>query len=104
MIGTLKKALRAIADDLKKELAFYRLLLAHPRTPWTAKALMGAAVGYAISHFDLIPDFIPVIGFLDDLVIVPGLVWAAMKLIPRDVVEECRRTVEAPPGTERTAP
>jgi uncharacterized membrane protein YkvA (DUF1232 family) len=104
MIESLKKALCAIADDLKKELVFYRLLLANPRTPWTAKALMGAAVGYALSPIDLIPDFIPVIGYLDDLVIVPGLLWAAMKLIPRDVIEECRRAVETPPGTDRPVP
>lgn len=104
MIGSLKKMLRSIAADLRKELAFYRLLLAHPRTPWTAKALMGAAIGYALSPIDLIPDCIPVIGYLDDLVVVPGLVWAAMKLIPRDVIEECRWAAEPPPGTARTAP
>lgn len=104
MSVALKKALRAIANDLKKELAFYRLLLAHPRTPWTAKALMGAAVGYALSPIDLIPDFIPVIGYLDDLIVVPGLVWTAMKLIPKDVIEECRQAAEPPPGTDRTAP
>lgn len=104
MLDPLKKALRAVVDDCRKELSFYRRLLSHPRTPWTAKALMGAAVGYALSPVDLIPDFIPVIGYLDDLLLVPGLVWAAMKLIPKDVVEECRRAVEAPPSAERKAP
>lgn len=104
MIGSLGKALRGIVDDLKKELAFYRLLLAHPRTPWTAKALMGAAVGYALSPIDLIPDCIPVIGYLDDLVVVPALLWAALRFIPRDVIEECRRSAGTPPGTARTAP
>ena len=102
MIRALKKTLRAIAEDLKREAVFYRLLLAHPRTPWAAKALMGAAVAYAFSPIDLIPDFIPVIGYVDDLLIVPALIWTAMKLIPGDVVEECRRSADPPPRATRT--
>jgi uncharacterized membrane protein YkvA (DUF1232 family) len=60
-----------------------------------AKVLIGAAVAYALSPIDLIPDFIPVIGHLDDAVIVPLLVVAALKLIPNDVLEECGAMVES---------
>jgi|LAHU01.1.fsa_nt_gb uncharacterized membrane protein YkvA (DUF1232 family) len=104
MGGTLNKALHGIAADLIREVAFYRLLLAHPRTPWTAKALVSAALAYAFSPVDLIPDVIPVIGYLDDLVVVPALVWAAMRLVPREVVKECRRTAAATRAGDRANP
>ena len=58
--------------------------------------LLGAAVGYTLLPFDLIPDFIPVLGHLDDLVVVPLLVVAAMKLVPVDVVLECRGSAPGP--------
>lgn len=83
--------LRDVAARLKHELAVYRLVLGHPRTPLLARALLGLAVGYALLPFDLIPDFIPVLGHLDDLVIVPLLVILALKLIPDDVIGECRQ-------------
>jgi uncharacterized membrane protein YkvA (DUF1232 family) len=74
----------------KAELTVYRRVLRHPRTPLLAKVLLGLAVGYVLLPFDLIPDFIPVIGHLDDLVIVPALVALALWTIPHDVVSECR--------------
>lgn len=82
--------LRTIGTTLKKELKAYRYMLKHPRTPRLSKFLLALAVGYALLPFDLIPDFIPLIGHLDDLVIVPILVIVALKIIPKDVVEECR--------------
>jgi uncharacterized membrane protein YkvA (DUF1232 family) len=85
--------LKAIGRSLKRELDVYRLVLAHPRTPRLARWPLGLAVGYALLPFDLIPDFIPVLGHLDDVVIVPALVWSALRLIPPDVVAECRRQV-----------
>ncbi len=87
--------LRGIGRALKRELAVYRLVLAHPRTPRLARWLLGLAVGYVLLPIDLIPDFIPVLGQLDDVIIVPALVWGALRLIPPDVVEECRRDVLA---------
>ena len=87
MIGA---RLADLARSFKRELAVYRCALAHPDTPWMARILLGAAVGYALLPFDLIPDFLPVIGQLDDLIIVPGLVWLALRLIPRTVMDACR--------------
>jgi uncharacterized membrane protein YkvA (DUF1232 family) len=68
-----------------------RLAAADPRVPWYAKALAAAVVGYALSPVDLIPDFIPVLGWLDDLILVPAGFWLAVKMIPPDVWEDCRR-------------
>ncbi len=85
--------LREIARRLKTELAVYRLVLKHPQTPMLAKILLGLAVGYVLLPFDLIPDFIPLIGHLDELVIVPGLVYLALRLVPDNVMAECRQKV-----------
>jgi len=87
-------AWRETASRFKRELAVYRLVLQHEQTPWLAKVLLGLAVGYALMPFDLIPDFIPVLGQLDDLVIVPGLVILALRLISPEVVAQCRQKVE----------
>jgi uncharacterized membrane protein YkvA (DUF1232 family) len=78
------------AAAFRREIAVYQRVRQHPRTPKMAKILIGAAVAYALSPIDLIPDFIPVVGHLDDVIIVPLLVIAALKLIPKDVLEECR--------------
>ncbi|MBM3497190.1 MAG: DUF1232 domain-containing protein [Armatimonadetes bacterium] len=83
--------LRTLGRALKRELGVYRLVLRDRRTPWYARAVLGLAVGYLLLPFDLIPDFIPVLGQLDDLILVPGLVLLALKLVPAEVVEECRR-------------
>ena len=86
--------LRTVARSLKQELTVYQLVYKDPRTPTLAKMLLGLAIGYALLPFDLIPDFIPVIGHVDDLIIVPGLVLLALKLIPPEVVVDCRRLVD----------
>jgi len=90
----ISKRLEDIARGLKKRIALYRLVLRHPRTPLLPKLLLGLAVAYTLMPFDLIPDFIPVLGHLDDLVIVPLLVIAALKLIPGEIIEECERRIE----------
>jgi uncharacterized membrane protein YkvA (DUF1232 family) len=86
--------LRRRAKDLKRET--YALYLAYhdPRVPWYAKVVCACTVGYALSPIDLIPDFIPVIGYLDDLIIVPAGLYLAIKLIPEEVMCECRCKAE----------
>lgn len=90
--------LRDTARRIKQEFAVYRLALKHPDTPVLAKILLGLAVGYVLLPFDLIPDFIPVIGHLDDLVIVPALVILALKLIPAEVMADCRNQAKRAQG------
>ena len=62
----------------------------HPRTPWYAKALGVFVVAYALSPIDLIPDFIPILGYVDDVLLLPGLIWLAIRLVPSDLLMECR--------------
>jgi uncharacterized membrane protein YkvA (DUF1232 family) len=62
----------------------------NPRTPWYAKALGLFVVAYALSPLDLIPDFIPVLGYVDDVLLLPILIWLAVKLLPPEVLAECR--------------
>lgn len=62
----------------------------HPQTPWYAKALGAFVVAYALSPIDLIPDFIPVLGYVDDLLLLPALIWLTVRLIPTEVLEQSR--------------
>ena len=84
---------REIASGLKQRLRYYRRVAAHPETPRLAKWLLVAAIAYALSPIDLIPDWIPVLGHLDDVLIVPGLVAVALLLVPEEVKRECREAV-----------
>ena len=87
----------------------YALYLASKdeRVPWLAKAVVIFAVGYALSPIDLIPDFIPLIGYLDDLLLLPLLVWLAIRLIPAEIWQDCQRQAkertEALPANRRAA-
>ncbi len=82
--------LKSLGKQLKREFAVYRLVLKHPQTPWIAKLFLGLAVGYLLLPFDLIPDFIPVIGQLDDVVIIPVLLYLALLFIPKWIIQSCR--------------
>ncbi len=90
----LMEQIRAVARELKRKLALYRLVLKDPRTPALPKALLWLAVGYTLLPFDLIPDFIPIIGHIDDVIIVPLLVVLALRLIPNEVIEDCGRRLD----------
>jgi uncharacterized membrane protein YkvA (DUF1232 family) len=79
------------AERLRDDIYVVWLAFGDRRTPWYAKMLVAVVVAYAVSPVDLIPDFIPVLGYIDDLVLVPVGVYLALKTIPREVVEECRR-------------
>jgi uncharacterized membrane protein YkvA (DUF1232 family) len=85
--------MRAVAKRAKREVQVYQRVLRDPRTPLPAKIFLGLAVGYIMMPFDLIPDFIPVLGQLDDILIVPGLVLIALKLLPPALLEEHRAAV-----------
>jgi len=78
------------AQQLKSEL--YALYLAYkdPRLPWYARVIAALVIGYAFSPIDLIPDPIPILGYLDDIILVPLGIWLAIKLIPTDVMNESR--------------
>lgn len=67
----------------------------HPATPWYAKALGLFVVAYALSPIDLIPDFIPVLGYVDDVLLLPGLIWLAVRLLPAKVLADCREQADA---------
>lgn len=86
----MKEQLKKIRQKLKTEVEVYRLAMNHPQTPRSARWLLGAAFGYLAMPFDLIPDFIPVLGLLDDAIIIPGLIYLALKQIPDEVMDVCR--------------
>lgn len=85
-----KQSLKQRAALLKENIPAVFMALGHKDTPITAKIAAGIALGYALSPVDLIPDFIPVLGYLDDVLILSGLIALAVKLIPADVMAECR--------------
>jgi uncharacterized membrane protein YkvA (DUF1232 family) len=90
--------LKKRAKDLQIET--YTLYLAYrdPRTPWLAKAVTLLVVAYALSPIDLIPDFIPVLGYLDDLIIVPAGIALALKMIPTEVITNAREKAKQAKG------
>ncbi len=78
------------ARELQAEVYAMYLAYRDPRVPWYARAFAACVVGYAFSPIDLIPDPIPILGYLDDLVLIPLGVMVAIKIIPPDVLAECR--------------
>lgn len=84
------ETLRGWAKKLKRDGITLWFACKHPATPWYAKALGVFVVGYALSPIDLIPDFIPVLGYVDDVLLLPGLIWLAIRLTPAHVLAECR--------------
>ncbi|MDQ0570785.1 uncharacterized membrane protein YkvA (DUF1232 family) [Variovorax paradoxus] len=84
------KSIRHWASRIKRDAVTLWFAYRHSGTPWFAKALAAFVVAYALSPIDLIPDFIPVLGYLDDALLLPGLIWLNIRLIPADVLEECR--------------
>jgi uncharacterized membrane protein YkvA (DUF1232 family) len=85
------------ARELKREIHALALACKDPRVPWPAKLLAAGVVGYALSPIDLIPDFIPVLGYLDDLLLVPLGIYFVMRMIPAEVLTECRRRANDTP-------
>ena len=89
-----KMDLKLRAKQLKTDVPALFLALKDKDTPIPAKVFAGITVAYALSPIDLIPDFIPVLGYLDDVLLLPFLVALTIKLIPRDILEEKRRQSE----------
>src|SRR6185436_9969049 len=87
--------LKARARQLKSEVAALYFAARHPGTPWYAKVLMAAIVAYALSPIDLIPDFIPVLGFVDEIVLLPFAIALAVRMVPVAVMDECRERAAA---------
>ena len=86
--------LKERAKRLKADVPAVFFALKEKRTPWYAKILAAVVVVYALSPVDLIPDFIPVLGYLDDVILLPALIAWCVKCIPRDVFEQCRACAE----------
>jgi uncharacterized membrane protein YkvA (DUF1232 family) len=82
---------RKRAQALREELDVLVLAFRDPATPRRARFVLGLVIGYAFSPIDFIPDFIPVLGYLDDLIVVPLGIWLARRLIPNEVLERCRQ-------------
>jgi uncharacterized membrane protein YkvA (DUF1232 family) len=86
----MRNRLQQITREFKTQLSIYKAAIRHPRTSRLARWLLLAAIAYAASPIDLIPDFVPILGHVDDLIIIPALVALAIRLIPKDVLAECR--------------
>ena len=87
--------LRTWARRLKRDAMTLWFARRHPRTPWAAKAIAAFVVAYALSPIDLIPDFIPVLGYVDDVLLLPALIWLALRLLPPEVLANSRAQAEA---------
>jgi uncharacterized membrane protein YkvA (DUF1232 family) len=93
--GRLGARMRAWAGDLRRDIYAIYLAARDPRVPWYARALALLIAAYAVSPVDLIPDFIPVLGHLDEVILIPLGIWLLLRLIPADVLEEHRRAAAA---------
>ena len=82
------------AREVKRDVVALWLAARDPRVPWHARALCALVAAYALSPIDLIPDFIPVLGYLDDLILVPAGIWLAIRLIPQELMTELRAEAE----------
>ena len=101
MNETIIERLKLRAARLKTEIHAIVLAYRDPRVPWYAKALAAGVVAYALSPLDLIPDFIPVLGYLDDVILLPIGIALVLKLIPPDVLAECRQRAEEKAGADQ---
>ncbi|THF88084.1 DUF1232 domain-containing protein [Deinococcus sp. KSM4-11] len=90
--------LKRLARSLKADLHALSIAARDPRTPWVARIMALLVLAYALSPIDLIPDFIPVLGYLDDLLLVPAGLWLALRLIPPEVMADARARASAHPA------
>lgn len=90
LLDTLRRRARALKVET---IALYHVAR-DPRVPWYARLFVGVVVAYALSPIDLIPDFVPILGYLDDLILIPLGIALALRMVPRDVLDECRARAE----------
>ena len=88
------KKLKKWAKKVKNDIMVLSLALKHPKTPLYAKLFVAIVVSYALSPIDLIPDFIPILGYLDDIIILPIGILIAINLVPADILAECREKIK----------
>lgn len=88
------RRLATLAWNLRRDVMTLWFALKHPDTPWYARVLAGLIAAYALSPVDFIPDFIPVLGYLDDLIVVPAGVWLVLHIVPAQVLIESRALAE----------
>lgn len=93
--------LRGWARQLKRDVMTLWCCARHPATPWWLRTFLICVVAYALSPIDLIPDFIPVLGYLDDLLLLPLGIWLAIRLMPPAILSECRAQALAWENTPR---
>jgi uncharacterized membrane protein YkvA (DUF1232 family) len=91
---SLKDRIRSWARSIKREGIALWFAVRDPRTPMLPKVLCAIVVAYALSPIDLIPDFIPILGFVDDALLLPGLMWLAIKAMPPDLLTQCRQKAD----------
>jgi uncharacterized membrane protein YkvA (DUF1232 family) len=82
--------MQRLVRAFRNEIAIYRSVMADPRCPRLARWILAGAVAYALSPIDLIPDFIPVVGHIDDILVLPLMVWIAIRIIPKALISEHR--------------
>ena len=100
---TLNQRLRQWARKLQTEVIAMYFVMKHPKTPLYAKVLAAIIVGYALSPIDLIPDFVPILGYLDDVILLPLGIALVIRLIPKNILEACRQEAKInPPATKPT--
>jgi len=92
---TLSDKLRGWARQIKRDGVTLWFAYRNPGTPMLSKLLCMIVVAYALSPIDLVPDFIPILGYVDDVLLLPGLIWLAVRLIPDEVLVTCRIQAEA---------
>jgi uncharacterized membrane protein YkvA (DUF1232 family) len=95
--------LKQWANELRRDIVALSLAARDPRVPWYAKAVAAAVAAYALSPIDLIPDFVPVLGQLDDLILVPLGIWLVVKLIPAPVMADLRAQAKGMSGSKSVA-
>jgi uncharacterized membrane protein YkvA (DUF1232 family) len=97
-----KQSLRERIKRLNLEVFALYLAFRDKRCPWYAKVWIGIVIGYALSPIDLIPDFIPVLGQIDDLILVPAGIAVALKMVPKNIMDECRQKAVNEPMNSKT--